>query len=132
MKNIKYLWLLAVALGLTACNDESDFEDMLDNPEPAAELEVATAGSANFSTFVSLGNSLTAGYADGALYKIAQENSMPSIMAEQFAKVGGGAFTQPLMEDNIGGLLAGGSPLLNPMTGANLFPPRLYLGFIRS
>jgi len=61
-------------------------------------------GSADFSTYVALGNSLTAGYADGALYLSGQENSYPNILAKQFQKAGGGSFSLPLMpnEDGIG------------------------------
>jgi hypothetical protein len=61
-------------------------------------------GSADFSTYVALGNSLTAGYADGALYQSGQLNSYPNILAEQFKKVGGGEFIQPLMptEEGVG------------------------------
>lgn len=111
-KNIKYIGLLAIAISFTACNDEEDFEQFLDMPPAdAVALPAPTSGSADFSTFVSLGNSLTAGFADGALYSIAQENSTPNIMASKFSLVGGGNFTQPLMNDNVGGLLAGGSPL---------------------
>ncbi|WP_044400725.1 lipase [Lacinutrix sp. Hel_I_90] len=128
MKNIKYLWLLAIALGLTACNDESDFEDMLETPEPAPALEVATAGSADFSTFVSVGASFTAGYTDNALFIASQENSFPNIMAKEFAKVGGGTFSQPLMNDNYGGLILGGSPVINPVTNQRLFTERLVFG----
>jgi hypothetical protein len=64
----------------------------------------ADKGSADFTKYVSIGNSLTAGYADGALYKSGQENSYPSILAKQFTTVGGGAFIQPLIEteDGIG------------------------------
>lgn len=128
MKNIKYVYLLAIALGLTACNDESDFEDMLDNPEAAAELEVATAGSADFSNFISVGASFTAGYTDNALFIASQENSFPNIMAKQFANVGGGTFTQPLMNDNYGGLILGGNPVINPVTNQRLFTERLVFG----
>ena len=111
-KNLKYLGLLAIAIGVTACNTQEDFEDQLDMPPvDTVVLPALTAGSADFSNYVSLGNSLTAGFADGTLYKIAQENSMPKIMANKFALVGGGSFTQPLMNDNTGGLLAGGSQL---------------------
>ncbi len=60
------------------------------------------AGSADFSTYISIGNSLTAGYSDGTLYKSGQEYSFPSILAAQFASVGGGAFKQPLMVDDFG------------------------------
>jgi lysophospholipase L1-like esterase len=61
-------------------------------------------GSADFSTYVALGNSLTAGYADGALYSSGQLYSYPNILAGQLKKVGGGEFTQPLMptEDGVG------------------------------
>ena len=35
-------------------------------------------GSADFSSFVTIGNSLTAGVSDGALYEEAQKNSFPN------------------------------------------------------
>jgi len=58
MKNyIKYLPLLAI--GLLSC--EPEFDDAIE------ENEVYTAGEADFSNYVSLGNSLTAGFADNAL-----------------------------------------------------------------
>jgi len=102
MKNIKYIAIMA--LGLTACEPE------FDNP---VEDQQATfsPGTANFSKYVSIGNSLTSGYADGALYQHGQTNSFPNILAGQFSKVGGGIFTQPLMNDNLGGLLLGGNPI---------------------
>jgi hypothetical protein len=115
MKYFKYIFFSAVLIGFTACS-EDDY-DYNPSPDPLPEL---TAGVADFSNFVALGNSLTAGYADGSLYKIAQENSMPKIMANQFSLVGGGDFTQPLTNDNIGGLLAGGSQLPG-------FAPRFWL-----
>ncbi|HEA31296.1 MAG TPA: SGNH/GDSL hydrolase family protein [Leeuwenhoekiella sp.] len=94
MKNyIKYTVVLA--LGLLACEPE------LENP--IAEDNFYTSGSADLSSFVAVGNSLTAGYADGALYITGQENSFPKILAGQFEFAGGGAFTQPLMADNRGG-----------------------------
>lgn len=102
MKNyIKYIGILA--LGMIAC--EPEFEN------PVDAKDAYTSGEADFSTFVSVGNSITSGYADNALYITSQENSYPNIMAQQFAKVGGGAFTQPLMADNYGGLLLNGNQL---------------------
>lgn len=99
MKNyIKYIGILA--LGMVAC--EPEFE----NPVDASDAY--TSGEADFSNFVAIGNSITSGYADNALYISAQENSYPNIMAQQFAKAGGGDFTQPLMADNYGGLLFNG------------------------
>ncbi len=78
----------ALALLLAACGAE--ISDDADDFEPSA-------GSADFTTFVAVGDSLTAGYADGALYRNGQVNSYPAILAQQFALVGGGAFAQPLM-----------------------------------
>ena len=76
MRNyIKYMALSAVLL--TACEAE------LDNP--IEDGGVYTSGSADFSNFVSVGNSLTSGYADGALYLTGQQNSFPNILAGQFA-----------------------------------------------
>lgn len=106
MNKLKYIWILAAALGFTACSDDDSSSDDVSGPLP--EL---TAGDANFSTYVSLGNSLTAGFADNALYRISQENSMPNILSSQFSLVGGGNFNQPLTNDNTGGLLINGSQL---------------------
>lgn len=86
----KILLLIPAALILFAgCDNKID------------EFE-ASAGSANFTKYVSLGNSLTAGYADGALYHSAQQNAYPVIMATQFAKVGGGQFTIPVVTSEDG------------------------------
>jgi len=92
-----------VALGLVAC--EPEFENSIE------ENEIYTNGEADFSNYVALGNSLTAGFADNALYIQGQENSYPNILAGQFELVGGGEFTQPLMNDNLGGLLLSGTQI---------------------
>ena len=108
IKNIK--WLLLVSLTFVACNNNDD--------EIIPEVPL-TAGTANFSKYVALGNSLTAGFSDNALFIEGQKGSYTNIMASQFALVGGGAFKIPLMSDNVGGLLFGGAQ--NPAFG-----PRLY------
>jgi hypothetical protein len=54
---------------------------------------------ADFTRYIAVGNSLTAGYADGGLYLEGQQNSYPSIIAKQMAAVGGGKFTQPLFTE---------------------------------
>jgi len=105
-KNIKYIGLLAVAISFTACSDEEDFEELLDQPPTQeANLPALTSGSADFSNFVSLGASFTAGFTDGALFIAAQENSFPNTLSNKFAMANGGAFNQPLMEDNTGGMI---------------------------
>ncbi|MFT4669882.1 MAG: hypothetical protein ACI9M9_000082 [Flavobacteriaceae bacterium] len=103
MKNITKLFIGVVAIGFVSC--DADFEN------PVTDIGFYTSGTADLSKYVSVGNSLTAGYADGALYITGQNNSYPNIMAEQFALAGGGEFTQPLMADNIGGLLLGGAQI---------------------
>ena len=105
--NTQYKWLLILFIfGFIACEDDDDGQVM--------EEVVITSGEADFSTFVSLGNSLTAGFTDNALFILGQENSMPNILAQQFALAGGGNFVQPLMSDNVGGALLGGNQILGP------------------
>lgn len=93
--------------------------------QPDIEAPSASAGSADFSRYISVGNSLTAGYSDGGLYREGQLNSYPSILAEQFAQVGGGAFVQPLFTDaqangsgylRLAGFTATGSPVTAAVT----------------
>ena len=114
MKHIKYLLLSTVVLGFTACND---VEDVLEANGETVETETPialTAGDLDFSNYVAVGPSFTAGYTDGAVFKAGQENSYPNILSKEFAKAGGGAFTQPLVSDNIGGLLLGGTQIAEP------------------
>jgi hypothetical protein len=103
----KYIGLLLLTFAFWAC--ESD--DNNDAVEPMVEL---TAGSADFSNYVALGASFTAGFTDGALFKAAQDNSFPNILAQQFDAIGGGIFNQPYTTDNVGGLLYGGNLIANP------------------
>lgn len=75
---------------------------LLSGCKPLVEPDRPQAGSADFSTYVAIGNSLTAGYADGALYRDGQLHSYPAMLAGQFKLVGGGTFTQPLLPGNAG------------------------------
>ena len=101
-----FKFLPILALAFISC--EPELENPLDKPG------FYTNGTADFSNYVALGNSLTAGYADGALYITGQENSYPIILANQFAKVQEtDLFLQPLMTDNLGGVLAGGTQILS-------------------
>lgn len=100
MKNNNFKWLLFASLALVACSEDVDDNRIVEEP--------VSAGSADFSKFVSLGNSLTAGFSDNALFIKGQENSFPNIMAAEFAKVGGGEFKIPYMADNLGGFQSGG------------------------
>lgn len=70
--------------------------------KPQLHTEAPYANGVDFSRYVAVGNSLTAGFADGTLYKSGQQNSYPSILASQFMYVGGGAFKQPLLNGDWG------------------------------
>ena len=95
-------------LFLFSCSDDDVITDPVPDPDPI----VYTAGSANFSTYVALGNSITAGYTDAALFIDSQTNSFPNMLAGNFALVGGGDFDIPFMADNLGGATLGGQPIL--------------------
>ena len=56
MKNLKiYIYVLLASAGLAAC------KPTITPPSP-------TTGTADFTRYIAVGNSLTAGYADGGLY----------------------------------------------------------------
>ena len=124
----KYYRYIAVLLaaGVLSCEPEFD--------TPVDELGTYSNGEADFSSYVALGNSLTAGYADGALYITGQENSYPNIMAQQFALTQEtNDFTIPYVSDNTGGLLFGGTVIAENRfvlaVGANGEPgPARYTG----
>ena len=95
MKKIIISSLAVVSLlSVTSC--KTDFETDM------SKIQV-TSGEADFSKYVALGNSLTSGYRDGSLYADGQRESYPAMIAGQMQRAGGGAFTQPLVPDNIGG-----------------------------
>jgi hypothetical protein len=113
MKNFKkYIYVVAGLLLLSAC-------------KPNIDVVKPSKGNADFSKFIAVGNSLTAGYADGGLYLQGQLNSYPSIMAKQMLAVGGGSFAQPLFSTaqangsgylSLTGFSATGSPITTPVT----------------
>jgi len=93
MKNLnqklKYLFLAALFIG---CSSEDDLIDEwveANTPDPLSE------GTLDAGKFISVGNSLTAGFIDGALFEEGQENSWSSILAGQLELVGGGTFNNP-------------------------------------
>jgi hypothetical protein len=94
MKKLNKILLASLAIALFSCDNDFD--------NPVEDFQV-TAGEANFSKYVALGNSLTSGYTDNALFKSGQENSYPNILAGLMKAAGGGEFKTPWMQDNIGG-----------------------------
>lgn len=109
---LTYSFTVITVLGLfTAC------EPVIDRETPSYEQ---ARGNADFSNYVALGNSLTAGYADGALNRTSQLNSYPAIIAENMDYITPDfEFNQPLLpEGRINGTLV----LEEIITGPPLTP----------
>ncbi len=91
---------------------------------PAIDTPIPMRGTADFSKYVAIGNSLTAGFADGGVYREGQLNSYPNIIAGQLRAVGLSNFRQPLYTEatsNGTGYLKltafnNGSPVIRPET----------------
>lgn len=83
-----YIYGLMV-MGFAACKPDL---------EPIAPVK----GDADFTSYLAVGNSTSAGIMDGALYREGQMNSFPNILATQFEYVGGGDFLQPLVPGEYG------------------------------
>ncbi len=128
MKNLKnYLYILVAAVFVSACKPNFN-----SNPAPGK-------GTADFTRYIAVGNSLTAGYADGGLYLNGQLNSYPSIIANQMLNVNSSlTFNQPLFSaaqaagsgyQKLTGFDATGTPILTAVAAAavrgsiNLGPP---------
>ncbi len=101
--------LVLTSLFLLSCNNNDDTEaTTLVDPSPVTY----TSGSADFTNYVSIGNSLTAGYSDSALFIEGQAASYPNMLASNFELVGGGEFKIPFMADNLGGATLAGNEIL--------------------
>lgn len=91
--------IVSAAFFFTACNTEDDLieERKENNPAPSTPVLQGDPGSVDFSKYVAIGNSLTAGLMDAALYTNGQANSFPAILANHFKMDGldGGDFNQP-------------------------------------
>lgn len=109
MKN-KVIYLAILAAGFAAC--EPEFDNELSNAD-------YSAGDADFSSYVAIGNSLTSGYMDGTVSRVGQQYSFPMLLSQQFAIVGGGEFTQPSYAEDVNNL--GG------ISGIPGFPTRLVI-----
>ena len=100
MNKLYKLFLLLLVAGLVgySCDgiEDSLVDDQLEE-NPLPNPPEYSSGSSDFSNFIALGNSLTAGYADGALYTAGQNASIPALLATQLgAAVDGGIdFIQP-------------------------------------
>ena len=62
IRNFK--WLLLVAATFVACNNDDEVTKDVNSTDGSP----LTAGSADFSKYVAIGDSFAAGYSDGALF----------------------------------------------------------------
>lgn len=85
-KNKLYIGAALVLLSIASC-------------KPSLDEYTPSAGSVDFSKYVAIGNSLTAGYADGGLYLEGQKIAYPNLIAEQLKQVGGGEFKSPFFSE---------------------------------
>lgn len=115
MKILNKLIYLLVLGSFVACTYEF--------PEP--DIIEPNSGEADFTKIISVGNSLTAGFMDGALYTRGQQNSFASILATQARFNGGGNFNLPEINSENGFFqMSPQGPLgrliltTNPQTGA--------------
>ncbi|NJB70878.1 hypothetical protein GGR42_001340 [Saonia flava] len=108
MKKFPFLLIFSGLLLISCSDDDSTIDTTPVEPEPVTY----TSGSADFTNYVSVGNSLTAGYSDSALFIDGQTASFPNMLASNFALVGGGDFKIPFMADNLGGATLGAQPIL--------------------
>ncbi len=84
---IKYLSSIVLAsLVLIGCNDYNELESPIQN---------GVSGNANFARFVSIGNSITAGYQSGTIYQSGQIYSYGNLIAKQ----AGVNYQMPLVSD---------------------------------
>lgn len=79
------LIILFAGLAFYGCEDRSDL----------AAPSAPSTGTANFARYVAIGNSITAGYQNGAVYQSAQMYSYGNLIAGQV----GTTFAQPLYSD---------------------------------
>lgn len=109
IKNFK--WLLLVSLTFAACNsDDNTTTEVIDSSDGLP----LTSGSADFANYVALGDSFAAGFSDNALFIKGQQGAYTNIIAQQFALITNATFKTPLTNDNIGGLLLGGTVISGP------------------
>ena len=108
-----YIGLVALALA-SSCAPE------IESPNNTSKSE------ADFSKYIAIGNSLTAGYADGGLYLEGQQVAFPNLVAEKMKAQGGGTFKSPYFSEaqkNGSGYiqlkaLVNGAPVMESVTDA--------------
>jgi hypothetical protein len=86
---MQYITYKSILAAVTISALVSSCKPKIDAPEP-------DKGGIDATKYVAIGNSITAGFADGALYYDGQMVSYANLLADQLKLVGGGEFVQPL------------------------------------
>ena len=122
------LALLLASLLFWGCDGETDSlinNRLQDNPVPPEEAE-ADAGDADFSTFITIGNSLTAGFKDAALYDLGQSYSLGAQLAGQLQAAGAQeSFNQPLINSANGFNASASNPEAGVILGRFKLDPNI-------
>lgn len=123
MKRIfNYILSTALILGAVSCGEDEILDQWIADNPPAEEVPITgDPGDLTLTKYVALGNSLTAGFMDGALYNDGQSASYANMLGTQFGYAGGGAFNQP----DINSVYGYNSTFSNP--GAGIIAGRSYL-----
>ena len=107
---IKYLFMSVLFLAITACDTDTEEPNSSD-----FEFTQVFSGDADFSRYVAMGGGVTAGMTDNSLFMAGQMGSYPNIMASVMSQTDtGGEFTQPYVDDNVGGINVGGNQFWGP------------------
>ena len=107
---IKYLFMSLLFLAITACDTDTEEPNSSD-----FEFTQVYSGDADFSSYVAMGGGVTAGMTDNSLFMAGQMGSYPNIMASVMSQTDtGGEFTQPYVDDNVGGINVGGNQFWGP------------------
>jgi lysophospholipase L1-like esterase len=93
VKNIssKFLTAAVVSIVFFAC-------------KPHVDAPAISKGSLDLTHYVAIGNSMSAGYADNALYNAGQQASYPNLIAQQLKLAGAGDFKQPYVDPSSVGI----------------------------
>ena len=109
--SVKQLYQSVDTTGNSCCQGRLTFGDLTcDNSQVVPPLSVPM--SLDVSNYVVVGNSFEAGYTDGSLFNSAIENSMPNMLAKQFAKAPGRfpkPFKQALMNNDYSDIAVNGT-----------------------
>lgn len=103
MKKLIYYSALFTFLFAWSCKQEVIELQTIHIPIPPPCPDGASPGTADFTKFVAIGSSYTAGFQAGALFDDGQNNSLPAILNKQFECVGAPAtFNQPTIHSALG------------------------------